>query len=211
MTWCPRHSWSEDRPCHTSGAWALDSLLQLLSSPCFPLMGRGSPDCLWNIREWQFHRLFWQQNEKSEDIILLPKARVSPLNTHTHTHTHKEANLPMTGVSCRQTLKTAINRFPQMCYISTYKGKVPALVSACRCNQNESTMTQTNDFKNSTENSEATQAPALPSSSTILTIKTTHTETKPQKKIKWWLMSIPIWLTVWLTNTANQPQHEGEY
>ena len=88
MAWCPRHSWSEDRPCHTSGAWALDSLLQLLSSPCFPLMGRGSPDCLWNIREWQFHRLFWQQNEKSEDIILLPKARVSPLNTHTHTHTH---------------------------------------------------------------------------------------------------------------------------
>lgn len=72
-------------------------------------------------------------------------------------------------------------------------------------------MTQTNDFKNSTENSEATQAPAPPSSSPILTIKTTHTETKPQEKIKWWLMSIPIWLTVWLTNTANQAQHEEYY
>ena len=124
MAWYPRHSRSDDRPCHVSGAWALDRHLQLLSSPCFPLVGRGGPDCLWNITEWQFHRLFWQQNEKSEDIILLPKARVSPLKKKRHTHTHKEANLPMIGVSCRQTLRTAINRFPQMCCISTYKGKV---------------------------------------------------------------------------------------
>ena len=35
-------------------------------------------------------------------------------------------------------------------------------------------------------------------------------ETKPQK-IKWWLISIPIWLTAWLTHTANQAQREGEH
>ena len=30
----------------------------------------------------------------------------------TNKKTHKEAKLPMIGVSCRQTLKTAINKFP---------------------------------------------------------------------------------------------------
>lgn len=144
-------------------------------------MGGGSPDCLWNIRAWQFHRLFWQQNEKSEDIILLPKARVSPFKKKKN---HKESNRPVIGVSwgntslmflCRQTLKTANNRLPHVCCMSAYKGKV---LSTCFCFADGLKMNpqwhRQMIFKIQ-ENSEATQAPTLPSSSTILTIKTTHT------------------------------------
>lgn len=136
MAWCPRHSWSEDRPCHISRAWALDSHLQLLwATPYLPLMGRGGPDCPWNIREWQFHRLFWQQNEKSEDIILLPKARVSPFKKKEPQRSKPSRDRCFMGkhfpdVSCRQTLKTANNRLPHVCCMSTYKGKV---LSTCFC------------------------------------------------------------------------------
>lgn len=95
MAWCPRCSGLENRICHISGAWALQSHLTALDKSTFPIYQwwRGSPHFLWNIRE--FHSLLWQQKKrkrkkekKSEDIILLSKARVSLFKTHTHTQKH---------------------------------------------------------------------------------------------------------------------------